>query len=56
MAAAVALMLSGAPVLAQDGIFDTYKDMRDSMDRLIQTRNIQDLMIRFGGADEMTIE
>lgn len=40
----------------QDAIFADYNAMRSEMDRLIQKRNIQDLMLRFGGADEMTIQ
>jgi hypothetical protein len=44
------------PAAAQDpdSIFDSYDDMRAEMDRLVKSRDIQQLMIRFGGADEMT--
>ncbi|MFW2544514.1 hypothetical protein ACN2XU_17905 [Primorskyibacter sp. 2E107] len=51
--AAVALT---TPATAQQGepVFACYDDMRGVMDRLITTRQIQDLMLRFGGGDEMT--
>lgn len=44
------------PTLAQEPIFENYDAMRYEMDRLMQDRNIQELMVRFGGADEMTRE
>ncbi|PYG31891.1 hypothetical protein [Pelagimonas varians] len=41
---------------AQEPIFDNYISMRGEMDRLMMNRNIPELMIKFGGADEMTKE
>ncbi|MDA7424269.1 hypothetical protein [Thalassococcus lentus] len=51
-----AAMLLASPVAAQqpDSVFNDYADMRAQMDELTKTRNIQQLMLRFGGADEMT--
>lgn len=50
-----ALMLA-APLRAQtqQPVFDSYEDMRRTMDELVVTRQVQDLMVRFGGGDEMT--
>ncbi|MBO9464624.1 hypothetical protein J7443_05235 [Tropicibacter sp. R15_0] len=39
---------------AQDPVFASYDEMRDEMDRMMVTRDIQSLMLRFGGSDEMT--
>lgn len=56
---AIALGLSFAQAsLAQqeDAVFASYDAMRAEMDQAIRERRIEDLMIRFGGADEMTVE
>ncbi len=52
LAAATALFTM--PAFAQDSVFDSYDAMRSEMDTLLMTRQIEDLMLRFGGADEMT--
>ncbi|WP_136443498.1 hypothetical protein [Pacificoceanicola onchidii] len=46
-----------APLQAQEQqpVFDSYEDMRRVMDQLIVTRQVQELMVRFGGGDEMTV-
>lgn len=59
IASAFGLYLAAAlPLVAQqpDAIFASYDAMRAEMDSLIMERRIEDLMIRFGGADEMTVE
>ena len=42
------------PAFAQDPVFDSYDAMRAEMDDLLMRRDIQPLMLRFGGGDEMT--
>ncbi|WP_299922224.1 hypothetical protein [uncultured Pelagimonas sp.] len=51
-----ALLCLASAVSAQENepIFDTYESMRAEMDRLMVTRDIQTLMLSFGGGDEMT--
>ena len=46
--------LLATPALAQDPVFDSYDAMRAEMDSLLMSRDIQPLMLRFGGGDEMT--
>ena len=55
-AALVALTIAVLPVpsRAQDGVFVSYEAMRATLDGLMKSRSIADLMIVFGGADEMT--
>lgn len=55
-AACLFALATPAMAHAEDSIFDSYEAMRRDMDALVSQRNIEDLMIRFGGADEMTIE
>ncbi len=53
--AALALILATAtPLAAQDAYFQSYDAMRGEMDAMIMARETQALMLRFGGADEMT--
>lgn len=53
----VTTLLLALPAQAQqDAVFDSYDAMRGEMEALVKSREIEDLMIRFGGADEMTIE
>ncbi len=54
--AAAATMCLATAVSAQNNepIFDSYEAMRTEMDRLMVTRDIQKLMLSFGGGDEMT--
>jgi hypothetical protein len=55
----IALALTAPlPVLAHenDAVFDSYEVMRAVMDALIKAREVEDLMLRFGGAHEMTTE
>lgn len=40
----------------QDGIFVTYPEMRVTLDRLMMSREVSALMLRFGAGDEMTPE
>lgn len=51
--ACLALTLA-APAIAQDAVFDDYAAMRAELDSLVSEKRTQDLMLRFGGADEMT--
>lgn len=55
-----ALLILGLtpPATAQEDqpIFRDYADMRGQLDTLMMTRRIHDVMIAFGGADEMTSE
>jgi hypothetical protein len=44
---------------AQDApqpIFDSYAEMRATLDDLMSKRQIADLLTRFGGADEMSLQ
>lgn len=41
---------------AQDGVFRSYDDMRGNLDRMMMSRDIKEVMLTFGGADEMTIQ
>ena len=54
----VAIALSAAPALAQqnNGRFASYDALRDEMIRLMSARDIEALLVRFGGSDEMTPE
>lgn len=56
--ALTALALSAAPAAAQmqESIFRDYADMREVLDRLIMTREIEQVMRAFGGSDEMTAQ
>lgn len=56
LATALCLMLAAPASAQQDSIFDSYAAMRAEMDALISSRRIEDLMLRFGGADEMTVQ
>lgn len=53
---AALIACSATTAVAQEPIFDTYDTMRGEMDRLMMARDIPDLMVKFGGADEMTKE
>lgn len=53
---AALMVCSATAAVAQEPIFDNYITMRGEMDRLMMSRDIPDLMIKFGGADEMTKE
>ena len=53
LAIALAACLA-TPAVAQDPVFDSYDAMRAEMDALLMRRDIQPLMLRFGGADQMT--
>ena len=55
IATTLALLLA-VPAAAQDAVFDSYDALRERMDSLIMTREIEELMIAFGGADEMTMQ
>lgn len=56
--ALISLILCLCPLglLAQEdgGMFPDYPAMKARMDELVSTRRIADLMVAFGGADEMT--
>lgn len=41
---------------AQDGVFRNYDDMRGNLDRMMMSRDIKEVMLTFGGADEMTVQ
>jgi uncharacterized protein CbrC (UPF0167 family) len=41
---------------AQDGVFENYAALKATMDEHVVTRQMDKLMIAFGGADEMTKE
>lgn len=57
LAALFTTLLLAFPAQAhQDALFDSYDAMRGEMERLVKGREIEDLMVRFGGTDEMTIE
>ncbi len=47
-------LLATLPARAQDGTFVSYDAMRAAMDGLLMSRQIAQVMITFGGADEMT--
>lgn len=54
-----AALLAVMPIsaLAQDrtpGVFDDYDAMRATLDRLIMTRAVSELLAAFGGSDEMS--
>ncbi|WP_425100510.1 hypothetical protein [Tropicibacter sp. S64] len=53
----LAALTCATPLAAQERepIFGSYDEMRGTMDDLLVTRQMQELMIRFGGADEMTV-
>lgn len=53
---AALIACTATAAVAQEPIFDNYDSMRGEMDRLMMTRDMQELMIQFGGADEMTKE
>lgn len=50
------LLLGGQGALAQhqDGVFSDYDSLVATMDELVKERRISDLMLAFGGSDEMT--
>jgi hypothetical protein len=43
-------------VAAQDGVFRNYEELRSDLDQYMKSRDIKSVMLRFGGADEMTIQ
>lgn len=50
------ILLIPAPLRAQEGVFADYSEMRETMDRLMMSRQIVDVMKAFGASDEMTAE
>lgn len=42
--------------LAQDGVFKSYSDMRAKLDPLMMHRNVSEVLVLFGGSDEMTVQ
>ncbi|MDJ0823715.1 MAG: hypothetical protein QNJ09_18145 [Paracoccaceae bacterium] len=54
--ATVLALVMAVPAAAQDAVFDSYDALRDKLDSLMMAREIEELMIAFGGADEMTIQ
>lgn len=54
MAAFSLVLAQGAS--AQDGVFRDYEELRSALDQYMTTRDIKSVMLRFGGADEMTIQ
>ncbi len=55
---ALILMISPVALSAQDradGYFNSYEEMRGTLDENAKSRNFKDLLIDFGGADEMTV-
>lgn len=51
------LVVSPGPVSAQQEVapvFDSYEDMRGTLDTLMSKRRIADLLVAFGGGDEMS--
>lgn len=55
---ALIMTFSPAALAAQDttdGYFNSYEDMRKTLDENAKSRNFKDLLIDFGGADEMTV-
>lgn len=42
--------------VAQDGVFRNYEELRSDLDQYMKSRDIKSVMLRFGGADEMTIQ
>lgn len=56
MCAAVLLVFGPAQVQAEGGKFKDYNALKGTMDELVQSRQIADLMLAFGGGDEMSLE
>lgn len=54
VAAAALCLASAVSAQSNEPVFSSYEAMRTEMDRLIVTRDIQNLMLSFGGGDEMT--
>lgn len=53
--AVLILSLTAAQALAQQApVFENYDEMRSQLDELIMTRQIQKVMLRFGGPTSMT--
>lgn len=54
---ALILILSpGAHAQDQEPVFADYAEMRQTLDQMMMSRRIADVMIAFGGSDEMTKE
>ena len=53
--ATVFCLLCG-PLMAQDGVFRDYEHLRSTLDPLMKSRQIADVVKQFGGSDEMTPE
>lgn len=53
--AAVFCLICG-PLMAQDGVFRDYEHLRGTLDPLMKSRQIADVLRTFGGSDEMTPE
>lgn len=55
---AIFIAFFAMPALAQsgDGVFRNYEDLKQTMDQHIQAREIKAVMLKFGGADEMTVQ
>ncbi|OSQ48557.1 hypothetical protein [Marivita geojedonensis] len=53
--AAISLVLAQGAA-AQDGVFRDYDELRSTLDQYMTSRDIKSVMLRFGGADEMTIQ
>lgn len=53
-----ALVLTSLPATAQESssIFKDYNAMRDTLDTMMKSRDIADVMLAFGASDEMTQE
>lgn len=57
LAMAVGLILAPQGVLAQqEPVFSNYEEMRKELDALMQGREIEKLMNRFGGASDLSLE
>lgn len=54
LAALILAIGLSSPAAAQDGVFDSYDDLRSTLDGMMIDRRITDFMIAVGAADEMT--
>lgn len=53
---AVIFCVLSTGALAQDGVFQDYKQLRSVLDPLMKSRQISSVLRQFGGSDEMTPE
>jgi len=56
LAAIATSILWAVPASPQDAVFQGYAEMRETLDSMMKTRRIADVMRAFGASDEMTEE